>query len=215
MATPLMNLDLPVVLTTVGPVWATKVNAAMDKIDSHDHSIGNGTKITPAGININVDMSFGGKFTYSVGAVGFTSKAAAVVTTPYLESIQSVNGALYYVNSVGFAVQITSGNAVNASLSSLWSVNVPAAYPYTVVAADTQKVIAVDTTVARTINLPAATTSVYVTIKCRTGTCSAFPITVTPNGLDSIENVVGSYTIQEDYKAVVFLSDGISAWLAV
>ena len=215
MATTFMNLDLPVVLTTLGPDWATKVNAALTTIDSHDHSTGNGTKITPAGMDINADMSFGGQFTYAIGAVGFTSKSAAVTSATYLESLQSVNGSLYYVNSVGFAVQVTSGNAVNASLSSLWSVNVPASYPYTVVAADTQKVIAVDTTVARTINLPTATTSVYVTIKCRSGSCSAYPITVTPAGLDSIDGVVGSYTIQEDYKAVVFISDGISAWYAV
>lgn len=215
MATIYMNLDLPVVLTTLGPDWATKVNTAFNTIDMHDHSVGSGVKITPAGLDISADLSFGGNFAYSVGAVGFASKPAAVTSATYLESLQSVNGSLYYVNNVGFPVQITSGNAVNASLSSLWSVKVPVAYPYTVIAGDTQKIIAVDTTAARTINLPAATTSVYVTIKCRSGSSSQYPITVSPAGLDSIDGVVGSYVIQEDYRAVVFISDGISAWYAV
>ena len=51
--TPNMTLDLPVVSTTPGPTWATAVNEAFDTVDTHDHSTGNGVKITPTGLNIN------------------------------------------------------------------------------------------------------------------------------------------------------------------
>ena len=60
MATTNMNLTLPTVSITVGPEWATLLNAALTDIDAHDHTSGKGVKITPAGLNINADLELNG-----------------------------------------------------------------------------------------------------------------------------------------------------------
>lgn len=212
MATTYMNLDLPVVLTTLGPTWATKVNTALTTIDSHDHSSGFGAKVTPAGLNINATLTFANNLASNVQALGFYSQGAVLTTSAYLESIQSVAGSLYYVNSAGVAVQITSGSSVNANITGSWTVKVPSSYPYTVVSGDVQKMIAVDTSSARTINLPAATTPMYVHIKDVTGSATTNNITITPDGTDSIDGEATSYSIRADYESLLLISDGISAW---
>lgn len=215
MSTTFMNLDLPVVLTTVGPDWATKINQALTTIDSHDHSQGYGAKVTPAGLNINATLSFGNNLASNVQAVGFYTQTVPLTSSAYRESLQSVSGSLYYINAAGTAVQITSGAAVNASVSSSWGVKVPVSYPYTVVSGDFQKMIAVDTTSARTINLPAATTAMYCHIKDISGAAATNNITITPNGSDSIDGVVGSFLVDANYESVNLISDGISAWYVV
>ena len=58
MTTPLMKLTLPDPSVTPGPDWAEQLNAALEKIDSHDHSTNNGAKISQAGINLTGDLSF-------------------------------------------------------------------------------------------------------------------------------------------------------------
>jgi hypothetical protein len=213
MSTTYMNLDLPVVLSTLGPAWATQLNTALTTIDSHDHSTSHGVKITPSGLNINAALSFGNNVASNVQALTFYSQPAALTT--YKESIQSVGGSLFYINAAGVAVQITSGSAVNASVSSSWGVKVPVSYPYTVVSGDFQKMIAVDTTSARTINLPAATTTMYVHIKDISGSAATNNITITPSGSDSIEGAVSSYLVDANYASVNLISDGISAWYVV
>lgn len=213
MNTTYMNLDLPVVLSTLGPAWATQINTALTTVDSHDHSTNHGVKITPSGLNINATLSFGNNVASNVQALAFYSQPAAL--TSYKESVQSVGGSLYYINAAGVAVQITSGNAVNASVSSSWGVKVPTSYPYTVVSGDFQKMLAIDTTSARTINLPAATTTMYVHIKDISGLAATNNITITPNGSDSIEGAVSSYAVDANYASVNLISDSISAWYVV
>ena len=53
-----MSLILPSVLVDVGPTYATLIDNALVSIDSHNHSTGQGAKITPAGLNISSDLTF-------------------------------------------------------------------------------------------------------------------------------------------------------------
>ena len=48
-----MALDLPVVGSTAGPDWATKLNAAITTVDAHDHTTGKGVQIPAGGIAAN------------------------------------------------------------------------------------------------------------------------------------------------------------------
>ena len=58
MATSFLNLTLPTVTVTLGPTWATQINAAFEVIDEHDHTSGKGVQIPTAGLNINDDLDF-------------------------------------------------------------------------------------------------------------------------------------------------------------
>ena len=113
MATIFMNLDLPTVSVTLGPAWASMINEALELIDSHDHTSGNGSLIPAAALNINSDLSFGGFNQISIMSTRFSSQGAALAGSNDKECIYSVGGALYYNNASGVAVQITSGTGLN------------------------------------------------------------------------------------------------------
>lgn len=113
MATPLMNLNLPTVGVTIGPTWASLINTALETIDSHDHSSGKGSQVPTNGININADLPFGAYNATAVKSIRYSSQAGALSGANDKECIYSVNGSLYYNNSAGTAIQITSGSGIN------------------------------------------------------------------------------------------------------
>lgn len=118
--TPNMNLDLPVVNTTPGPTWASSVNDAFDVIDSHDHSSGNGVKVTPTGLNINADLPFAGNNATQLRSVRFTDQGTVQTESTDLGCLQLVGGDLWWVNGNGTGVQITSGAGLSfASLGTI------------------------------------------------------------------------------------------------
>jgi hypothetical protein len=118
--TPNMTLDLPVVSTTPGPTWATAVNAAFDTVDTHDHSTGNGVKITPTGLNINADLPLNENNVTEVRSVRFEDQGTVQTEPTDLGCLQLVGGDLWWVNGNGTGVQITSGAGLSfASLGTI------------------------------------------------------------------------------------------------
>lgn len=114
MATAYMNLTLPVVgpLGTQGPDWANQVNAALNQIDSHDHSSGKGKQITPSGININQTFSLNSNQLAEVASIALDNLG----TQPTAANlIYEFGGELFYNDINGAQVQITSGGAINIS----------------------------------------------------------------------------------------------------
>src|SRR4051812_5012966 len=75
---PNMLLPIPGVGLTDGPTFATDINYCLTIIDSHNHSSGNGVQITPAGININSDLSFGSNNAISLRTARYTSQASLI-----------------------------------------------------------------------------------------------------------------------------------------
>lgn len=113
--TPNMNLPIPTVGPngTVGPDWANRNNACFQAIDSHDHSVGKGVPITPAGLNINSDLPLNGNNLTDAKSLGMTDLLAAL--TSIIKSLQCVGGELYYIDGAGNAVQITLNGSVTGS----------------------------------------------------------------------------------------------------
>lgn len=103
-----MSLTLPVVGSTIGPEWAEQLNTALETIDVHDHSSGNGVQIPSAGININTDLSFNG---YSPTALE-SAVFGEVAGTPANRSIYVSSGELYYKDGSGTSVKITESGAI-------------------------------------------------------------------------------------------------------
>ena len=107
MTTPNMQLDLPAPGVTPGPDWADQLNAALEKIDSHDHSTNKGVKITPAGLNLNANLDFQDNEILNLAFLRLVSSAPTGLSAVYQN-----NGDLYWQNGAGNPVQITSGGTI-------------------------------------------------------------------------------------------------------
>jgi hypothetical protein len=215
MSTPYMLLVLPVPSTTLGPLWAQEIVDALTAVDSHDHSSGKGAKIGVSGIDIEGDLPVNNNDVTGVRSVRLQSQASTLSDSSDLGCVYNDSGNLYYNNGAGVPVQLTNGTAIAISGSGAFAVKTPSSYPYTVIAEDAQKVLLIDTSSARTINLPAATTSMFFQVKDINGHCGANNISVVPSGTDTIDNVNATYTCYTDFIAQGFISDGVSNWYAI
>lgn len=114
MATPYMNLTLPVVgpLGTQGPDWATEINAALTLIDQHDHSSGLGKQITPAGININQTFQMNSNQISEIASLALDN----LVSQPSSANlVYEYAGELYFNDANANQVQLTSGGTINVA----------------------------------------------------------------------------------------------------
>lgn len=111
-----MNIDLPIVQTTLGPTWANMLNIAIGTvIDQHDHSTGKGVKVTPAGLNINQDLSFAINNATNLRSTRFNSATTPFSQVADANCVYVVNGELYYRDAAGNNIQLTSNGGINIS----------------------------------------------------------------------------------------------------
>ena len=204
---PNMLLIIPEVGVTVGPDWANEVVSALGRIDAHDHTSGEGVQVPTAGIAINADLTFNSYGSTSIAFCGFTDQTSDPAT---LRSLYTKDGELYYQDSASNAVQLTNAGTVNVSAGEL-SYKLVTTYPYNILLTDTNKVLGITTTSARTVTLPSATNTFIVFLKDITGSAETNNITVNPSGSDTIDGAT-SFTIEGDWSAFGFISDGTSNW---
>ncbi len=117
-----MSLPIPAVGTEPGPNYAFDVNAALTLIDQHDHSSGRGVPITPDGLNINADLDFQNNSAINMKAISFESQVSdsdvqTIYIAPGSETVP-IND-LWYNDSNGTPIQLTSNGLVNATIGSL------------------------------------------------------------------------------------------------
>lgn len=206
-----MGLESPTPEVTEGPDWAELLNALILLIDAHDHSTGKGTKVTQSGLTFTDALDMVQQAISNVKQVTLYSQASIATAG----AIYRVGNNLWYNNSAGVAIQLTSGSSVNASGTGDISLDTIASYPYLVVAGDAQKVKAIDTSAARTINLPAATTAMFFIAKDVTGSAQTNNISFVPDGSDTIDGDNSTFLGNINYGSWSFVSDGVSAWYLV
>ncbi len=129
--TPNMNLALPIVSTTLGPQWASMIDAAFSAVDSHDHSSGKGVQVPSAGVNVNQDLPF-----HSFNATGLRTARFSDVTNPLaapadVGCLYLASGDLYWNSGAGAQVRITSGGGLAGTPGSISGLASPAAVTYT------------------------------------------------------------------------------------
>lgn len=95
--------------------WDDLLNAGLSTIDEHDHTSDKGARITPAAMNINADLSFGGNALTELGQAAFTAVAALASGTKTL-FVSSADNELYWRTNAGTNVKLTSGSSINTSL---------------------------------------------------------------------------------------------------
>lgn len=216
MATTYMNLTLPVVSTTLGPTWATNLNTAIeDGIDSHDHTSGKGKQVPTAGLDINANLDFQSHKAYNLYSAQFESANSTLTGAANANSAFVYNGDLYYTNSGGTAVQITSGGSLVATPGAVDSLETAAINSNTTISpSDTFVYLIIDTSASRTITLPQASAvsagRIYI-LKDASGLSNTNPITVNRSASDTIDGAT-SLTIASNYSSTWLIGDGTSAW---
>lgn len=215
MATTFLGLDLPVVSTTPGPTWATKVNQAFDVLDAHDHSSGKGTPVITSGLNINANLTFNSNKAFSLLSSQYINNTATLTGSSNALSVFVKSGDLYYTNTGGTAIQITAGGALVSSPGAVQSYELLAASSdFTISPAATTVYYTVDTSAARTLTLPLANAVAAGRIfffKDTDGTANTNPITLLRQGSDLIDG--GTSTVMNsNYGLVKVVGDGVSNW---
>lgn len=213
--TPYMSLDLPVPEVTLGPEWAEDLNVALELVDSHDHTPGKGASLTQLSLTINGDLEFNDYSITELHSSRFATQLSALVGINDKGCVYNLNGNLYYNNNAGVAVQITNGGSIASVGSGIISAFSPGAYPYTVLSSNAQQVIVVDTSAARTLNLPAASTAMFFMVKDGVGSAQTNNVSVVPDGTDTIDSANTTYVLDYNFGCIGFVSDGISKWHAV
>lgn len=119
---PNMGLVVPAVGVDPGPDWANNINADLGVLDQHNHASGQGVQINPSGLDINSDLSVQGNNLTAVNAVQLENLSSPITgAAPYLTSIYSANGDMYFNDAAGNQVRVTAGGAVNATSSGISS----------------------------------------------------------------------------------------------
>lgn len=215
MSTTFMNLNLPTPTVTLGEKWAVDLNAAIEVIDSHDHSSGKGSKIPTAGLNINANLDFGSFKAFSLLSTQYTSQSSTLTGATNASSLYDVSGDLYWTNGSGVAIQLTSGGSISAIPASVESFGATEiAGNLTISAAATYVIIRVDTTASRSIDLPLASAvsdgRVYI-IKDISGQALDNPITVNTQGSDELDGA-SSQILNSNYGSWMITGDGTDKW---
>lgn len=215
MSTNFMNIDLPVVSSTLGPEWASMLNEALEVVDAHDHSSGKGTKVKVSGLDINDDLDFQENTAYGLTSIEFEPVSVALSGADNANGLSVFAGDLYYVNGSGVSVQITDGGSVITTPGTFSSFEITSiSGNLSIGAGDTFVFIRVDTSAARTITLPLASAvvagRVYV-IKDVTGDANANPITIEVSGSDTIDGE-SEVVFDSQWGSIWFIGNGATAW---
>lgn len=120
---PNMLLTIPGVGTEAGPTYALDINTSLTLVDQHDHSLGKGVQITPAGININTVLNFNNNNLTAVQGIVFQEQNSLPTTLQYLYVSPGVETPLtedlWFNDGNGNQVQITNNGLVNATIASI------------------------------------------------------------------------------------------------
>ena len=216
MSTPFMNLDLPIVSTTLGPEWASLLNAALEVVDSHDHSSGKGTRIKTAGLDINADLNFNSFRAFGLMSAKLAEQPSTLTGSGNALSLFAFNGNLYWVSGAGSAVQLTAGGSIVSTPAAVETMDYSTVTTDVVINPVTSNVVlAVDTAAPRSITLPSAAAlsagRIFV-IKDATGQSETNTVTVLPDGADIIDGEL-SATLSSNYGSLYLITNGIDRWL--
>jgi hypothetical protein len=125
-----MGFPISTIGTDSGLNWETNLNAALNVIDQHNHSPGQGQQIQPNGLNINADLSFNTNNATLLRTTRFSPQASPIPNSGSDVGELYVSGNELYYNDVtgGNQVKITSSGSVNATSSGIASGTASAAF---------------------------------------------------------------------------------------
>ncbi len=125
-----MGLPIPVAGIDPGPDYALNVNSSLTLVDGHTHAFGQGVQITPAGLNLNSDVTFLSNNAIALRSVRFTPQSAVFAGPSDLGCLYEVGVDLYYNDGAGNNVRITQSGGVAGSPGSISNLTSPASAAY-------------------------------------------------------------------------------------
>lgn len=215
MTSAFMLLDLPVPTITLGPLWASQVNAAFNTVDSHDHSSGKGVKVKPNGLDISADLDIQINNLLNVQSLKLSPVALTLTGPTNTLKVYSYNGDLWYTNSAGAAVQITAGGALVAPPGNAQVFETRLTSTDLIIdPSDSFVEIRVDTTAPRNITLPLAASVAagrIFKVKDISGLAQTNNITIIAAGSDVID---GDPTLVIDFSrgSYELVGNGVETW---
>jgi hypothetical protein len=215
MITSFMGLNLPTPTVSVGPGWAQSINDALTLIDSHDHSTGKGVKIKPSGIDINASLDMQAQELLNAKSTQLYPNLSTLTGPVNALKLHSVSGNLYFTNSSGAAVQLTNGGSIVSTPGAAQLVLPQAvASDITISPASQFVYLLVDTSAARTITLPLASSvtqgRIYI-VKDTLGTANLNNITIATQGTDLIDGNI-NFVVDVVYGCFWVVTDGTDKW---
>jgi hypothetical protein len=211
---PNMNLVVPTVGVTPGPTYAVEISSdLLTLIDAHDHSPGKGVLVGVNGLNINEDLPINNNNVNNARSYRIHSSGAVLSGGQDINCLYPVNGDLYWNNSSGTPVKITTASSINSTntfylpkaVSSNTTINAASAYVY----------YEVDTTSGSfTINLPSAALlpqGRFYFFKDVSGEAGTNSFAITANGFDVIDGNA-TVIININYMSCMLECDGFSKW---
>lgn len=125
-----MSMPVPVPSVDFGPDWANNINACLSIIDGHNHALGTGVQVTPAGLNINVDLPMNDNNLTTTRSVRFTAQGAPLSLPADLDCIYVSGVDLYYNDGAGNEIRLTQGGSIAGSNGSITGLVPPASASY-------------------------------------------------------------------------------------
>jgi microcystin-dependent protein len=125
-----MSLILPTIGQEPGPNWAQDLNSSLSLVDQHNHASGSGVQITPAGLNINTDLTFNGNNAVNLKSTRFISQISPLASGSDIGCVYVSGADLYYNDTLGNQVRLTIAGAVNGTPGSIGGLVAPATVTY-------------------------------------------------------------------------------------
>lgn len=125
-----MSMPIPGVGVTVGPQYASDVNASLTIVDTHNHSPGSGVQITPAGLNISSDLSFLSNNAIDIKSARFVPQTIPLAGIADIACIYFSGVDLFVNDALGNQIQITQSGGIAGTPGSIANLVAPASAQY-------------------------------------------------------------------------------------
>jgi len=90
-----MNLIIPVPTQTLGPLYAEQIAACFNRIDSHNHTFGDGSQIPLSALNVAQALPMNN---YPITSASYVSLAEQITGPSQSGSLYMQGGELYFRN---------------------------------------------------------------------------------------------------------------------
>jgi hypothetical protein len=127
-------------------------------------------------------------------------------------SSSGTTGARLAIGSTNQVLQVVAGIPSWQTLQTNPTI-VSASTGATLTSSDSNKIYLVDTSAARTFNLPAPASGLRYVIKDSVGTSQTYPITINPNSTEKIEGVAAAKLLQGNWGVFTIVSNGTDWFL--
>lgn len=127
---PIPGTTLPFGTAPAGESWGEFYNTGLSTIDQHDHTSGKGLRITPAAISIDAELDFNSEDLIGLRSTRFEAISLGDLGVSDIGALLVSGADLYYVDTAGNQVRMTSGGAVAGAPGSISGLAAPASASY-------------------------------------------------------------------------------------